>query len=134
MQALERDIDRGAYTMSEFVKVGNAADVPDGDMKTFEVAGRPVLVVNLGGEYHAMGAVCTHEEWDLSEGTLEGHKVICAGHGAVWDLRTGQAVFDEPLEDEPLYAAKVEGGELLLSTSPIKAKAGPLKKPSDSSG
>ncbi len=41
-----------------------------------------------------MNAVCSHEQWDMSEGTLDGCRVVCAGHGAAWDLRTGKAEFD----------------------------------------
>jgi nitrite reductase/ring-hydroxylating ferredoxin subunit len=40
--------------------------------------------------------------------------VTCAGHGTVWDLKTGKGVFDEPLADEPLYEVKEEDGFLYL--------------------
>jgi len=32
----------------------------------------------------------------------------------VWDLRTGRAEFDEPLEDEPLFEIKEEDGQLYV--------------------
>jgi nitrite reductase/ring-hydroxylating ferredoxin subunit len=100
-----------------FVKVGRVTDVPKGSIRTFEVNGKPVLVVNSDGKYYAMGAICKHEGWDLSEGTLADHKVTCAGHGAIWDFTTGTAEFEEPLENEPLYAAKVEGEDILVGTT-----------------
>ncbi len=96
--------------MAEFVKAASAQSVPPGTMLSVEVEGEQVLVANVDGEYLAMGAVCTHEQWDLSEGTLDGAVVTCAGHGSVWDIRTGEATFDEPLDKEPLYDAKSEGG------------------------
>jgi len=49
---------------------------------------------------------------DLLEGSLEGTKVICAGHGAVWNLKLGKAVFEEPLEDETRYEVRVEEGNV----------------------
>jgi 3-phenylpropionate/trans-cinnamate dioxygenase ferredoxin component len=91
------------------LKAVEASRVPEGSMVSVEAGGEQVLVANVGGEYLCIGAICSHEQWDLSEGKLSGGKVTCAGHGSVWDLRTGKAVFDEPLEDEPVYDAKVDG-------------------------
>jgi nitrite reductase/ring-hydroxylating ferredoxin subunit len=86
-------------------------------MKTVQLGEEYVLLVNSEGIYFGIGAICKHQEWDLSEGSLEGAKVTCAGHGAVWDLRTGQGEFDEPLANEPLYEVKVEGDYLLVRSA-----------------
>jgi nitrite reductase/ring-hydroxylating ferredoxin subunit len=96
--------------MSEFSKAVEASKIQPDTMMTVEVGGEGVLIANVDGRYYAMGALCTHKQWDLSEGVLEGTTVTCAGHGTVWDLRTGKGVFDEPLEDEPLYEVKVDDG------------------------
>ncbi|MGD0395899.1 MAG: Rieske 2Fe-2S domain-containing protein [Nitrososphaerales archaeon] len=96
--------------MSEFAKTIEASKIQPNTMMTVDVGGEEVLIANVDGKYYAMGALCTHELWDLSEGTLEDTTVTCAGHGTVWDLRTGKGIFDEPLKDEPLYEVKVEGG------------------------
>ncbi len=100
--------------MSEFKKAVEASKIPPGSMMTVEVEGESVLIANVDGKYYGIGAICTHEQWDLSEGTLEDTTVTCAGHGTVWDLKTGKGVFDEPLEDEPLYDVKAEGGFLFV--------------------
>jgi glycine betaine catabolism B len=100
--------------MSEYSKSVESSKVPSGGMLTVEVSGEPVLIANVDGKFYGIGAICTHEQWDLSEGTLEGTAITCAGHGTVWDLKTGKGVFDEPLEDEPLYDVKEEGGFLYV--------------------
>ena len=100
--------------MAEFKKAIEASKVPPDTMKTVEVGAESVLIANVDGKYYGMGAYCTHEEWDLSEGTLVDTEVTCAGHGTVWDLKTGKGVFDEPLPDEPLYDVKEEGGFLYV--------------------
>lgn len=100
--------------MAEFIKAVEASKVPSDTMLTVEVGGESVLLANVDGRYYGMGAICTHEEWDLSEGTVDGTAVTCAGHGSVWDLKTGKAVFDEPIDDEPLYDVKEEGGFLYV--------------------
>ena len=100
--------------MSEFVKAVEASRVLPETMVTVEVEGESVLLANVDGKYYGMGAICAHEQWDLSEGTLEDTAVTCAGHGTVWDLKTGKGVFDEPLDDEPLYDVREENGFLYV--------------------
>ena len=91
-----------------FTKSIEASKLPPESMVSVKVNGEEVLLANVDGKLYGMGAICTHEQWDLSEGTLADTVVTCPGHGTVWDLRTGKGVFDEPLEDEPLYEVKVE--------------------------
>jgi nitrite reductase/ring-hydroxylating ferredoxin subunit len=99
----------------EFKRTVKVSELPPGTMKTVEVEGEYVLLANTEGKYYAMGAICTHKQWDLSEGTLEGHFVTCAGHGSVWDLTKGTAEFDELLEPEPLYDVQVKEGYIYVS-------------------
>ena len=96
------------------VRLASLDELPPGTMKTYEVEGRYILLANVGGRMYGMGGICTHEEWDLSEGTLQGEKVVCAGHGAVWDLRTGQAQFTKPLSPLPTYRVIVEGRDIFV--------------------
>ncbi len=100
--------------MADFMKAVEASKVPPDSMLTVEVGGESVLIANVDGRFYGMGAICTHEQWDLSEGTLEDTTVTCAGHGTVWDLKTGKGVFDEPVEDEPLYDVTEEDGFLYV--------------------
>lgn len=95
--------------MSELKKAIEASRIKPGSLHTVEVGGDSVVIANIGGEYFAMGGLCNHEQWGLSEGSLDGHRLTCAGHGAVWDLRKGKAEFDEPL-----YDVKVESGFVLV--------------------
>jgi len=100
--------------MDDFMRAVEAAKVPPDTMLSVQVGGDSVLIANVGGRYYGMGAICTHESWDLSEGTLEDTAVTCSGHGTVWDLKTGKGVFDEPLRDEPIYEVNEEGGFLYV--------------------
>jgi 3-phenylpropionate/trans-cinnamate dioxygenase ferredoxin subunit len=83
-------------------------------MKTFEVEGEDVLIANIEGRFRAIGAICTHQEWDLSEGELEGNFVTCAGHGSIFDLRTGQGEYMRPIPAEPTYLVTVDGDDVFV--------------------
>ncbi len=101
--------------MSEnFVKVATVDEIPEGTLKTVNLGNEQAVIANVRGEYQSIGAVCTHQEWDLSDGTLEGESITCAGHGAVWSLKKGEAEWAEPLPPEPVYEVKVDGSDILL--------------------
>ncbi len=97
-----------------FFRALKESDLPPGAIRTVQIEGEGVLLANVEGKVYGMGAYCKHKGWDLSEGGLQGEKVICAGHGTVWDLRTGTGEFMKPLEDEPLYDVQVEDGYLYV--------------------
>ena len=99
---------------NEFKKTIRASELKPAQMKTVESDGESILLVNAEGKFYGMGAICNHEQWDLSEGTLKDHHVTCAGHGSVWDLTKGTAEFDEPLNPEPLYDVQVREGFLYV--------------------
>lgn len=64
------------------------------------------------GSWVALDNACTHEECPLSEGDLEGTRIVCHCHSSAFDVRTG-AVLEGPAQ-EPLsvYPVRVENGEL----------------------
>ncbi len=107
-------------TSSEYVKVAKVSELKEGSLKRVDLGEESVVLTNIRGQYYAIGGICHHEEWDLSEGMLEGHTLVCAGHGAEWDLKTGKAKFDEPLEPEPVYGVKIEGQDVLITRHPVK--------------
>jgi glycine betaine catabolism B len=60
--------------MSEdFVKVAESKDIEPSSMKAVDVAGKKVCIVNIEGNYYAIGNVCTHVGGPIDEETLEGY-------------------------------------------------------------
>lgn len=100
--------------MPDFQRTIKLSDLPPGTLKTIQVDGEEVVLANSGGNFYGIGALCNHQFVSLELGDLEGTKVICAGHGAVWDLTTGKAEFIEPLDDLPLYEVKVDEGYICV--------------------
>lgn len=103
--------------MTEWVTVASVDDLPDGDMIGATVADVDVLVVNLGGQYRAIGAECTHEGCDLQDGELdpEDGVVTCACHGSMFDLETGEAVGPPADVAEPVYQVRVVGDDVQIA-------------------
>lgn len=98
--------------MAEFVTVGSAGDVRDGEVRPFEVGGRYVAVARVDGSWYAFDDTCTHRQCSLSEGELDGMRIECPCHGSVFDVATG-AVLNPPAP-QPIetFAVRVEGDDL----------------------
>ena len=74
----------------DFVKVAESKDIEPSTMKAVNVTGEKVCIINVEGNYYAIGNVCTHMGGPLNEGTLEGFEVQCPWHGSKFDVRTGE--------------------------------------------
>ena len=102
--------------MGDFVKVGDLADVPPGEMTLVDFQGEPVALANVGGTIYAFSDSCTHMAGDLSQGLLEDAVVTCPLHRGQFDVTSGQAVAEPPTERLTTYDVQVsDRGEIQLS-------------------
>jgi nitrite reductase/ring-hydroxylating ferredoxin subunit len=100
--------------MAELTTVGRPGDVPEGELRQFQVGGEDVAVANVEGELHAFSDVCTHMQCSLSQGDLEGNTVTCACHGSEFDVTNGEVLGGPATEPVASYEVSVEGGELKI--------------------
>lgn len=98
--------------MAEYVKVGKTSEIEDQCAKCIEVGGRTIAVFNLGGEFHAIDDLCTHEEGPLSEGFVEGEEVECPWHAARFNIKTGKALCEPAYEDVRSYPVRINGDDV----------------------
>lgn len=98
--------------MVTLVKICREDEVPEGEMKGFDVGGKPVAVARVGGEFFAFSNVCTHAECDLAGGMLEGQVVTCWCHGSEFDIKTGEVKSPPAEKPLPVYKIKVKNGEV----------------------
>ncbi len=84
-----------------WIKVATASDLPPGESRAVDAAGRRLALFNDAGEFHAIDDVCPHEGGSLSAGTLHEGRVICPLHSWVFELRTGRCPRDS---HEPVHS------------------------------
>jgi nitrite reductase (NADH) small subunit len=98
--------------MSQLVRICSQAELPAvGGVREFMIGDRPLCVANVEGTIAVLDGVCPHEEGPLSEGTIEGCRVVCPWHSYAFDVRTGEAEQDPNLKAK-VFEAVVENGEL----------------------
>lgn len=74
----------------------------------------PVALFNVNGEFHAIQDTCTHGEWSLAEGYLEGDVVECALHMAKFCVRTGKVCALPATLPVKVFPVRVEGDEVFV--------------------
>jgi nitrite reductase/ring-hydroxylating ferredoxin subunit len=95
-------------------KIGLAQELAYNPMKGVEIEGKQILVVNLAGNFFAIGNTCTHRGCKLSSGKLDGETVRCPCHGSVFNVRTGEVVKGPAKKPVLSYTVTVENGELSI--------------------
>jgi len=95
-----------------FEAVAVEGELAPGQMKKIRPAGRRLLLCNAEGVYYAVDEMCSHEDYSLSLGCIQGGKIKCSLHGSYFDLASGEALV-EPA-DEPIrtYPVKIDAGRI----------------------
>ena len=73
-------------------KIATTNEISNGEMKSFVIKDKEILIVNVHGEFFAIDNRCSHMGGNLSEGTLEDDIIICPRHGSRFNVRNGEVV------------------------------------------
>ncbi|MGH7555581.1 MAG: Rieske (2Fe-2S) protein [Longimicrobiales bacterium] len=98
-----------------FVRAAALEDVPPGRLLAVQLNGNNVCLANADGDIYAFKNNCSHRDFPLSEGTLEGTQIDCAWHGARFDITTGRALRLPAIKPIRTYEVRVEGGEIYVA-------------------
>jgi 3-phenylpropionate/trans-cinnamate dioxygenase ferredoxin subunit len=90
--------------------VASVDEIPPGERRIVEIAGRSIGVFNVNGEFYALRNRCPHQGGPLCSGPVagfmsstspgeytlsrQGEILRCPWHGWEFDIRTGQSWFD----------------------------------------
>lgn len=97
-----------------FIKVCTREDVPEGEVFRVEGTAEPIAVYNVEGEFFATQDRCTHGNWALSDGYLDGAVVECTLHWGKFCVRTGKVKSPPACEPLKTYPVQVEGEDILV--------------------
>lgn len=100
--------------MSDWVRVASAADCPPGTLLSVEADGERLVLANVEGDFYALLDRCTHQDYPLSDGELDGTRLECIYHGARFDVRTGRAVQLPAIRPVKTFEVDVREGEVYV--------------------
>jgi 3-phenylpropionate/trans-cinnamate dioxygenase ferredoxin subunit len=96
-------------------RVASAAEVPDGGLKGVAAGGTPLCLAHAeDGNFYAINDICTHEEFNLSDGELWGMDVECPQHGSRFNLLTGKVTGLPAVIPAKTYPVSLDGDEVYV--------------------
>src|SRR5262249_35291448 len=105
------------------VRVCTAADLPPGNVKSFEVGDEPVAVYNIDGTFYATEAQCTHAAPHLGHAMLEGDVIECSQHFGAFHVPSGKVVQPPCCIDLKTFRTEVKDGQVYVDLSAPAATA-----------
>jgi 3-phenylpropionate/trans-cinnamate dioxygenase ferredoxin component len=73
-----------------------------------------VVLANVDGDLYALEDRCSHQDFPLSDGELDGRKLTCMHHGATFDACTGRATGLPALRPVRSFPVEVRDGEVFV--------------------
>jgi 3-phenylpropionate/trans-cinnamate dioxygenase ferredoxin subunit len=105
----------------DYVRVGTIAEIPEGEVRTFDLPGVRVAVAHDERRLFAFGETCTGAGCALADAAFDDRsgQLTCSACESVFDLETGEPI-DGPARDPlTLYAAREDDGWLEISPRPV---------------
>ncbi len=94
--------------------VARTLDIAPGTTKRVEFHGEAVLLCNAEGTIYAIEDVCSHDGGELDQGQLDGCRIECPRHGALFDVRTGEALTLPAVVPIRSYPVRIDGDDIYV--------------------
>jgi len=98
-------------------------DVPPGTARRVEVDGHRIALIRCEDDVYAIGDRCTHADISLSEGEVmcDEREIECWKHGSTFSVVTGEPQSLPATRPVPVYAARVEGNNIVVRVETAEA-------------
>jgi len=77
------------YNRMVWKKITEKNVISSNSGKEFDIDGKKIAVFNQGG-YHALDAICVHQDNSIAAGKLDGNIVECPSHFWHYNIKTGE--------------------------------------------
>jgi 3-phenylpropionate/trans-cinnamate dioxygenase ferredoxin subunit len=106
---------------SDHVRVGTLAEIPEGEIRAFDLPSGRVGVAHDERRLFAFSETCTGNGCSLADGSFDDRsaQLTCAGCESVFDLETGEPVAGPARDPLPLYSAREDDGWIEISATPV---------------
>jgi 3-phenylpropionate/trans-cinnamate dioxygenase ferredoxin subunit len=94
--------------------VAKRDDIPPGSTKRVVAGDTALLICNVDGTFYAIEDVCTHDGGPLDQGELQGCRIMCPRHGALFDVTSGAALTLPAVVPLETYPVRIEGDDVLV--------------------
>ena len=82
-----------SYPAARFHPIERAASLHDGYLKTFQVDGRDLVLLQQGGVPAILEGICPHAGHPFSDSRIIGSDLRCDMHGYRFDVHSGECTY-----------------------------------------
>lgn len=100
--------------MANWQRVAALEDVAPGTLKGVRAGKELIVLANVDGDVCALEDVCSHQDFPLSDGELDGDEVICIHHGARFHACTGKNRALPAIRPVRSFPVDVRDGEIFV--------------------
>ncbi|MFP3948277.1 MAG: non-heme iron oxygenase ferredoxin subunit [Longimicrobiales bacterium] len=100
--------------MSDWHRVASLDDCPAGSLLGVRANGAAIVLANVDGDVYALKDQCSHQEYPLSDGELDGQTLECIYHGACFDVTSGKATQLPAIKGVRTYEVDVRDSEIFV--------------------
>ena len=101
-------------TKPRWARVAAVSEVPKGGVRAVETEKGAVVLANVDGDIYALEDRCSHQDYPLSAGELEGYELECPFHGARFDVCSGRALQLPAITPVRSYQVDVRDGDIYI--------------------
>lgn len=95
-----------------------AATLTAGAPREVSVGASSIVLARVGDHIRALDPYCPHAGGALAEGVLEGDRLVCPVHAAVFDASSGTVI------EDPFGITPPQGGVEPLTLYPVRISSG----------
>jgi 3-phenylpropionate/trans-cinnamate dioxygenase ferredoxin subunit len=96
----------------DFITIADVGELTPGERIFATIDGTQIILLNIAGEFFAIGDVCSHDGNVLDDAAVEGYEMVCPRHGAHFDIRSGEAVSLPAVVDIPAYPIRIRENKI----------------------
>lgn len=100
--------------MPEWVRVAAVEACPPGSLLGVAAGKERIVLANVEGDIYALMDRCSHQDFPLSDGELNGDRLECVYHGATFDVCTGRAMRLPAIRPVKTYPVEVRDGAVFV--------------------
>lgn len=105
---------RAGRSQAAWVRVATADEVPSDGLWAVSTDQGPVVLARVEDDIYALEDRCSHQDYPLSAGELDGGELECTFHGARFDVCTGRATQLPAVVPVRTFPVEVRDGEVFI--------------------
>ncbi len=100
--------------MSDLIEVCSLNNLQRSPYQIVDVGGMQVAVYYHDGAVYAFEDKCTHQPCPLSGSNIEGNEIICAMHGARFNIKSGEVTMQPAQKDLRMFNTQITEGVVFI--------------------